>query len=114
MGTLTYDSGLTIYFDDWTLAHLQVAIGVHLHNGEGFHLSWKNDKDGDGGRGSIWLFPGAPLVYQFADGRWPPLNSKWVEALVQSANMPEGMTIVPEPLPIAREPTRQKQGASWR
>ncbi|MEC5186194.1 hypothetical protein RCH12_003675 [Cryobacterium sp. MP_3.1] len=66
MGTLTYDSGLRIYFNDWTLAHLQVAIGVKLHLKESFHLSWKDETDGDGGRGSIWIFPGAPLFFKFA------------------------------------------------
>jgi len=113
MVTLTYDSGLTIYFSDWTLAHLQVAIGVKLHLHESFHLSWKDEKDGDGGRGSIWIYPGAPLFFKFADGRWPRLDSKWVEALVKSANTPGGMTVVPEPRPFGRESTRHVQGNFW-
>ncbi|POH64540.1 MULTISPECIES: ATP-dependent DNA ligase [Cryobacterium] len=111
MGTLTYDSGLTIYFNDWTLAHLQVAIGVKLHLRESFHLSWKDETDGDGGWGSIWIFPGAPLFFKFADGRGPLLDSKWVEALVKSANTPEGMTVMPEPRPLVRELTRQRRGS---
>ncbi|WP_207795412.1 ATP-dependent DNA ligase [Cryobacterium zongtaii] len=109
MGTLTYDSGLTIYFNDWTLAHLQVAIGVKLHLKESFHLSWKDETDGDQGRGSIWIFPGAPLFFKFADGRWPLLDSEWVEALVKSANTPEGMTVIPEPRPlVANRPAQDR------
>ena len=71
LGTLTYDSGLTVYFDDWALAHLQVAIGAKLHNGDSFHFSWNNDEHDNGGRCAIWILPGAPLLYTFTDGPWP-------------------------------------------
>ncbi|MGO4782663.1 DUF7882 family protein [Cryobacterium sp. W22_MBD10_FK3] len=97
MGQLSYGSSLSIHLDDRTLAHLQAAIGVKLHNGESFYLSWATDKEGDSGRSSVWIFPSAPLFYTFVDSRWPGLNPKWVEALVRSANTIEGMTVVPEP-----------------
>ncbi|TFD90818.1 ATP-dependent DNA ligase [Cryobacterium lactosi] len=110
MGLLRYGSRQVIHVDDWTLAHLQVAIGVKLHLKESFHLSWTNDHEGDGGRGAVWISPGVALVYTFSDGQWPFLNSKWVEALVQSANTPEGMTVLLEPRPLVVHSTSQRQG----
>lgn len=106
MGRLTYDSSLTIYFDDRTLAHLQAAIGVKLHTKECFYLSWRNDHEGDGGRSSIWMHPGISLAYKFVDGRMPVLNPDWIDLLIRSANMPDGMTVSPEPLPASA-------GAGW-
>ncbi|MGY4857277.1 DUF7882 family protein [Cryobacterium sp. AP23] len=97
MGHLTYSSSLRIYLDDRTLAHLQAAIGVKLHIKESFYLSWKNDKDGDGSRGTVWIYPGIPLFYTFTESRWPALNPKWVDALVRSASTLDGMTVVAEP-----------------
>ena len=100
MGNLTYGSSLRIHLDDWTLAHVQAAIGVKLHIRDSFYLTLKHDIDGDGGRGTVWIHPCVPLLFTFTAERWRPLNSLWVEALVRSASTPDGMTIVPEPMPL--------------
>jgi hypothetical protein len=97
VGDLTYGSNLKIHFDDWTLAHLQAAIGAKLHVRDSFYLSWTGDTDSDGSRGTIWIHPGVPLHYTFTGNSWRTLNAKWVEALIRSAHRPDGMTITPEP-----------------
>jgi hypothetical protein len=44
MGKLAYDRSLTIDFDDRTLAHLQIVIGMKMRRGESFYFSWKDDQ----------------------------------------------------------------------
>lgn len=97
MGQLIYDSSLRIDFNDRMLAHLQVAFAVKLHSNEGFLFSWRQDKDGDGGRGAIWIHRDISILYRFTDRLKPMLNPRWVDALVQSANSTEGMFALPEP-----------------
>ncbi|WP_104163552.1 ATP-dependent DNA ligase [Cryobacterium sp. N22] len=101
MGHLIYDSSLRIDFNDRMLAHLQVAFAVKLHSNEGFLFSWRQDRDGDGGRGAIWIHPDISILYRFTDQLKPMLNPRWVDALVQSANSTEGMSALPEPSPPA-------------
>jgi len=43
MGKLTYDSTLTVDFDDRVLAHLQLVIGAKLRRAESFYFSWRDD-----------------------------------------------------------------------
>ncbi|ASD22806.1 ATP-dependent DNA ligase [Cryobacterium sp. LW097] len=97
MGHLVYDSSLRIDFNDRMLAHLQVAFAVKLHSNESFQFSWRQDRDGDGGRGSIWIHPHISILYRFTDRLKPTLNPRWIEALVRSADTPEGMSALPEP-----------------
>ena len=100
MGHLIYDSSLRINFDDRMLAHLQVAFAVKLHSNEGFLFSWRPEREGDGGRGSIWVHPNISILYRFTDRLKPMLNPHWVEALVHAANSAEGMSALPEPGPL--------------
>jgi hypothetical protein len=97
VGNLTYGSSLKIHFDDRTLAHLQAAIGAKLYLRDSFYLSWTGDNDSDGSRGTIWIHPDVPLHYTFTENAWRALNINWVDALIRSANRPDGMTITPEP-----------------
>lgn len=97
MGKLTYDSTMTVDFDDRVLAHLQVVILGKLRRGESFLLSWVDDPDAVGGRTSIWLGPGLPLSFKYYGGRPPTLNQAWIDALMVSANSSNGLRIVPEP-----------------
>ena len=99
MGHLIYDSSLRIDFSDRMLAPLQAAIGVKLHSNEGFLFSWRQDRDGDGGRGAIWIHRDISILFRFTDRLKPMLNPLWVDALVQSANSTEGMSALPEPGP---------------
>lgn len=113
MGQLIYDSSLHINVSDRMLAHLQVAIAVKLHSHEGFLFSWRNDTDGDGGRGSIWMHPDISILFRFTDRLTQTLNPRWVDALVSSANSAEGMSCLPEPgaLPAGAVPSATPHAA---
>ncbi|MCS5714918.1 ATP-dependent DNA ligase [Herbiconiux sp. CPCC 205716] len=97
MGKLTYDSSLTVEFDDRVLAHLSTVITAKLRRGECFSFSWKDDPAAGDGRTSIWLHPTIPIVFKFYGGRAPVLNRAWVEALMLTANSPHGLHLVNEP-----------------
>lgn len=97
MGKFTYDSTFRVDFDDRLLTHLQVVIGAKLRRGESFHFSWKDDPSIGNGRTTVWVHPGASVVYKFYGSRRPAINRAWVEALMHTANSPGGLYVVPEP-----------------
>ncbi|MFB2555326.1 DUF7882 family protein [Herbiconiux liangxiaofengii] len=97
MGKLIYDSSLTVDFEDRILAHLQLVISAKLRRNESFTFSWSDDRQQGGGRTVIWVFPTVPLVFKFYGGRPPAVNRRWVEALMLSANSPQGLALTPEP-----------------
>jgi hypothetical protein len=96
MGTLTYDVVSKVEFDDRTLVHLQIVIASKLRRGESFNLSWTKDPQGSG-RTTIWMHPAIPIVYEFQDGTTPSINREWLNALMETANSPTGLRLVPEP-----------------
>ena len=97
MGKLTYDSTLTVDFEDRVLAHLQLVIGAKLRRGESFFFSWKDDPQIGDGRSSLWIQPSIPLHFKFVGGRPPAINAEWVNALMLTANSAQGLRILPEP-----------------
>lgn len=97
MGTLTYDSRVTVSIDDRILAHLQVVIWGKLRRGEHFPFTWTDPTRSGMGRTSVWLGPDLPLVFEYFGGRQPRLNPAWIDALTKAANSPAGLTMVPEP-----------------
>lgn len=97
MGTLTYDSKVTVSLDDRVLAHLQVVIWSKLRRGETFAFTWTDPMRSGMGRMSVWLSPNVSLAFEYFGSRQPRLNPAWVEALTKSANSPGGLMIVPEP-----------------
>ena len=97
MGKLTYDSTLTVDFDDRVLAHLQLVIGAKLRRGESFYFSWRDDPSIGDGRSTIWMHPRVSLIFKYAGGRQPAINRLWVDALMATANSPGGLVLVPEP-----------------
>ena len=105
MGKFTYDSGVSVDFDDRLLAHLQVVMGAKLRRGESFFFSWRDDPFVGGGRSSVWVHPGIPVAFKYFGGTSPVLNRAWVEILTISANSAAGLQIVIEP-PIGRDQTR--------
>nr|WP_232529091.1 ATP-dependent DNA ligase [Mycetocola zhujimingii] len=94
MGTLTYDGGTPIKFEDRTLAHLQVVIGAKLRRGESCYFSWPAP---EGGRTTIWMHPTLSLRYDYAANEMPVLNRAWIERLTQSSFGPGGLVLVDEP-----------------
>jgi hypothetical protein len=97
MGKLSYDGVLSVDFDDRTLAHLQIAIGMKLRRGESFYFSWKDAQQVGDGRTTIWLHPAIALVYKFYGSRVPRINADWIRALEVSANTNTGLHLVDEP-----------------
>ena len=97
MGKLAYDRSLTIDFDDRTLAHLQIVIGMKMRRGESFYFSWKDDQRVGDGRTTIWLHPAIPLVFKYYGGRLPSVNRGWLLLLEQSSNSKGGLQILDEP-----------------
>ena len=97
MGTLTYDSKLTVTIDDRVLAHLQVVIWAKLRRGEQFAFTWVDPMRNGLGRTSMWVSPSVSLSFQYFGGKMPLINGAWVEALTKSASSPGGLQLVPEP-----------------
>lgn len=97
MGKLTYDSTLVVDFEDRTLAHVQAVVAAKLRRNESLFFSWKDDPASGDGRTSIWLHPSIPLGFKFHGGRPPSINRAWIDALMLTANSPQGLQLVPEP-----------------
>ena len=110
MGTLTYDVVSKVEFEDRPLAHLQIVIASKLRRGESFNFSWVKDPAMGSGRTTIWMHPAIPLVYDFSGSRQPVINRAWLEALMETANSPTGLRLVPEP--TAAEPTAAEPAAA--
>jgi hypothetical protein len=102
VGTLTYDSKVTASIDDRILAHLQVVMLAKLRRGEPFAFTWNENANGLG-RTTIWIHNTISLTFQYYGGKVPPINSRWIQALVRSSNSVSGLEILPEPpaLPMA-------------
>jgi len=97
MGKLTYGTEpVTAYFDDRTLWHLKTVILDKLRRDESFSFTWMNTSRQESQRDCVWLNPAIALHFQFSESEIPPLNWKWIEALVRAANSPQGLQVIPE------------------
>lgn len=106
MGKFIYGSpAISVEIDDRTLAHLKVVIVAKLRRGESFSFSWERSKESGSGHSSIWLNPAVPLDFEFSGKREATLNRAWIDDLVQLANTPAGLRIVPEPPERSPSPT---------
>jgi hypothetical protein len=97
VGKLTYDSTLTVDFEDRVLAHLQLVIGAKLRRAESFYFSWRDDPAVGDGRSALWIHPTIPLYFKYAGGRQPSINRAWIDLLMSAANSPGGLHLMPEP-----------------
>ncbi|MGQ3199708.1 DUF7882 family protein [Microbacterium aurantiacum] len=97
MGTFTYDSKVTVSFDDRVLAHLQAVIWSKLRRSETISFTWTDPMRSGMGRTSVWLSPHVSIVFEYFGSRSPKLNPAWLDALSKAANSPAGLTVVPEP-----------------
>ena len=86
-----------VEFDDRVLAHMKAVIVAKLRRNESFTLSWDNPPGAGGGRTSVWLHPAIPIQFEFYGNREPNVNRTWIDELMNSANSPGGMRILPEP-----------------
>ena len=96
MGFLNYAGVHEYEFEDRTLAHLKVAIGMKLRRQECFLMSWINPAEKGSGRTSIWLAPNIPLVFRFSGGRAPSLSEAWITALSEHSHTPRGLIVMSE------------------
>lgn len=96
MGFLTYAGSSEYEFEDRTLAHLKVAVGMKLRRQESFFLSWSNSVERGSGRLSLWISPSIPLAFRFAGSRAPDLNPVWIEVLNELSHTPRGLIMIPE------------------
>ncbi|WP_282836882.1 ATP-dependent DNA ligase [Microbacterium flavum] len=97
MGRVIYEDVVRAEFDDRLLAHLQIVIGNKLRRDEPFYFSWRDGASEGHGRTSIWVHPGASLVFKYLGGRPATINPAWLDALMRAANAPGGLYILPEP-----------------
>jgi hypothetical protein len=98
MGYIQYDGTSQLHVEDRALAHLKVVIATKLRRNESFTLSWRHTDDEPGGRSTIWLHPSIPLRFTFDEPESPPLNTKWIEQLMHTANSSGGIQLVDETL----------------
>jgi len=96
MGTLTYNSTLSVDFDDRLLLHLQLVISAKLRRDESFLFSWSKPEP-PGGRTSIWIDKHIPLAFDYVGSAMPTLNRQWIEDMTKAAYQQNGLQIMPEP-----------------
>ena len=110
MGLFIYDTTANaVEIDDRTLAHLRMVVMNKLRRSEPFMFD-VDMHDGSGHR-SYWLSPSVPLQFSFFTNRAIPLNRFWIQALMDAASGPNGLTVLPETTPPvggadSSEPTR--------
>lgn len=97
MGKFIYEGGTKSEIEDRALAHIQLVVTAKLRRGEPFGFTWREDASVGGGRTTVWVHPGASIVYKYYGGRQPSINRAWIEALAFTANSPTGLYLVPEP-----------------
>ncbi|MBT2501671.1 ATP-dependent DNA ligase [Curtobacterium sp. ISL-83] len=98
MGKFIYGTpSIAVDFDDRVLAHLKVVILAKVRRGESFSFSWDYEAAAGSGNSSIWINPTIPLQFDFLGSRQPRLNRAWTEQLMQLANTPAGLRVIPEP-----------------
>lgn len=100
MGTLHYGSpSVDLPIDDRTLAHLELVIIAKLRRQESLSLAITDDETGR--RQAFWLSPSTTVRFAY-DAPMPEINRLWLQELVDAANSPGGLRILPEPDPAAR------------
>ncbi len=96
MGWLVYGNRNTYQFDDRTLAHLQIVIGLKLRRREGFFFSWDEPVEAGSGRTSIWIEPRIPLEFRYSRNRPAAISREWLQALTELSNSAGGLRLVEE------------------
>lgn len=95
MGALTY-GGIRIEFDDRLLVHLQVVIVQRFRRGEGFAMSWVRSVAIGGGRSTVWMSPGLPVLFDFDGSRVPDIDPEWLHRLTDTASSGTGLIVTNE------------------
>jgi len=92
----------SVEFEDRALAHLRIVMLAKLRRSESFSFSWKYETVQGSGRSSFWIHPAIPLQFEFFGGHEASLNRAWIDALMETANSPNGLELLPEPAPATK------------
>jgi hypothetical protein len=93
LGQLLYGSPPEAFeLDDRTLAHLEIVTLAKLRRREPFAIQLET---ADGGRSTIWIGTDSTLRFTFGPGEHE-INRTWLEALIDAANSPAGLKVLPE------------------
>ncbi|MGR0319341.1 DUF7882 family protein [Agromyces sp. ZXT2-3] len=104
MGSLVYDSRLSVPLDDRTLAHLQVVVLGKLRRRESFAFT----ATVDGREVGLWLGPSVALEFRYSERGRPAMNRAWLVLLADAASSRDGLVIVAEPVEVpAAAPIRR-------
>jgi hypothetical protein len=101
MGTLHYGApSVGFPLDDRVLAHLELVITAKLRRQESLSFAVVDDETER--RQSVWISPVTSLRFEY-DAPMPEINRLWLQELVDTANSPGGLRVVPEPdIPAGR------------
>ncbi len=96
MGRLYYsEDPAPVEIEDRTLAHIRLVVMNKLRRGEGF--MFETDAAPLMNRRDLWMDPSISLQFHFTGSKRPQINPRWVDALMEAANGPAGLRVVPEP-----------------
>jgi len=104
MGRLFYgEDRAGVDVDDRALAHIQHVIWTKLRRREAFYFTCAAGDHPAVGRRVFWIHPGAHLEFKYHGSKTPPLSHPWLIALLEAANSPAGLWVVPEPPRAGRD-----------
>lgn len=93
MGQFLYGSPPVAFdLDDRTLAHVEVVVLAKLRRNESFACTFAAGSDG---RTTIWLNPSSTIQFVF-DSAISDISREWLDLLIDTANAPAGLRLVPE------------------
>jgi hypothetical protein len=95
MGQLHYGTSTTIELEDRALAHIELVMLAKLRRNENFSLVVTSP---DGSRQTLWLNSSSTLSFEYEVGNHE-INRQWLDELIDTANSPGGLRILPEPAP---------------
>ena len=95
MGQLMFGAEAQFELDDRSLAHIETVVLAKLRRNEGFALTLDEPA---GGQSTLWIHASSVLSFRYA-GERPAINRAWLDVLIDAANTPAGMRLLPEPTP---------------
>ena len=95
MGQLMFGAEAQFELDDRSLAHIETVVLAKLRRNEGFALTLDEPA---GGQSTLWIHASSVLRFRYA-GERPAINRAWLDVLIDAANTPAGMRLLPEPAP---------------
>ena len=99
MGYLYYGTNNhPVELDDRPLSHLKIALLTLLRAGKSVSFSFTRPTRAGSGRETLWISPSTEIRFLFAGTRPPTVNELWVWQIMETADSPTGMRMLPEPV----------------